>query len=289
MKAAIPVNGQSTALGMAVRKVQVEQVVPERGVAIVSDKINQATEIPYRVQHGRGRLPKIGEIWYVDRTLGPWTFLYFVAASDEDFKTFNEGIIIPSGGQVRIGAVNASNTAAIAVRRPLVADAVEAYGIDGDSSSRFVTTADGGMSWGPGGVAARDTLLTRSGPGVLQVTDSIITDVWHDPIFQSSWGTFSVDWSKPGYRRNSDRSVSVRGIVSGGTYTSGTPIFTLPVGYRPPRHCVFSAVVGQYANGSAMRTAIQVNSNGGVNIHQPNTAVAVAWVSLDGISFSIDQ
>lgn len=176
MKAAIPVNGQSTALGMAVRKVRVEQVVPERGVAIVSDKTNKTTEIPYRVQQGRGRLPKIGDTWYVDRTLGPWMFLYFVAAADEDFKTFDDGILIPTGGQLRIGAVNASNTAAIAVRRPLVTDAIEAYGVDGDSSSRFVTTADGGMSWGPGGVSARDTFLYRTGPGTLTTDGSIIVN-----------------------------------------------------------------------------------------------------------------
>lgn len=176
MKAAIPVNGQSTAVGLSIRKVTVEQVVPERGVAIVSDKMNYTTEIPYRVQHGRGRLPKVGDVWYVDRTIGPWTFLYHVSTNDEDFKTFSEGIVVPVGRQIQLGALVTGSTASLSVRRAATGDAAVAFGVDGDGSSRFVINADGRIGWGPGGSVARDTFLSRSAAGTLKTEGALTVD-----------------------------------------------------------------------------------------------------------------
>lgn len=102
-KAAQPVNVQSTALGVTIRKVIVEQVVPERGVAIVRDGQQFTTEIPYRVQQGLGRLPQVGEYWYVDRSLGPWIFSAYIAKSDDDVKTLSQGAIVPGDEKIQMG------------------------------------------------------------------------------------------------------------------------------------------------------------------------------------------
>ena len=228
MRPATPVNGQSTAVGMAIRKVKIEQVDPDRGVAIVSDKTGKVSEIPYRVQHGRGRLPKIGEVWYVDRTLGPWMFLYYVAAGDDDFKNFSEGIVVG------------------------------------------------------------DTSLDQSSAGVLRTDGAIIADTWHPAVFQNGWGNLDANWSQAGYRRNLDRTVSIRGVVSGGTYVSDTAIFTLPAGYRPTKGCIHLAAVGNYVNGSAMHSSVAILATGRVVVFQPNTAASVDWLGLDDIRFSLD-
>lgn len=179
-KAAVPVNGQaSTALGLNLRKVVIKQIVPERGVAICEDSSNYSTEIPYRVQNAKGRKPQVGEIWYVDRSLGPWTFAAFVAADDtaftttEDQTTFSNGLVIPDGKQLQIGVVPASVLASIAVRRANATDSIVGFGVGTDSISRYVVYADGKMQWGPGGSTVRDTTVVRGDTSTLVVSNFI--------------------------------------------------------------------------------------------------------------------
>lgn len=90
MKPAQPVNAQSTAVGVSIRKVIVEQIVPDKGIAIVRDDMQYTTQIPYRVQQGRGRVPRVGDYWYVDRSMGPWTFSAYIGKDDDDLTTFSE-------------------------------------------------------------------------------------------------------------------------------------------------------------------------------------------------------
>lgn len=176
--AAQPVNGQSTALGMMIRKVLVEQVVPERAVAIVRDAMGYLTEIPYAVQQGRARMPRSGDYWYVDRSMGPWIFSAYIAKDDTDIATFTEkqnftsGITVPDGQQINMGA--SFSNAAIAVLRANPADASFASAQVGDSLSRYVVRVDGQLQWGPGGAGARDTNLYRSAADTLKTDDSLI-------------------------------------------------------------------------------------------------------------------
>lgn len=100
--AARPLNNLTNAVGVTLRKVYVEQVVPERGVAIVRDDLGYTTQVPYRVQQGRGRLPKEGDYWYVDRSMGPWTFKAYITPDDDDFSTFTDPVTFTS--DVAIGA-----------------------------------------------------------------------------------------------------------------------------------------------------------------------------------------
>lgn len=180
MKPAQPVNPQSTALGVAIRKVIVEQVIPERGVAIVRDGQQYTTEVPYRVQQGRGRVPQVGDYWYVDRSLGPWVFSTYIAPDDAALTTFAEqtafakGLTIPAGQLVRLGDVPASSTAIVGVRVPLVSTSAIALGVSGDTVSRHVIFPDGKMEWGAGGVAARDVNLYRSAANALSTNGTII-------------------------------------------------------------------------------------------------------------------
>lgn len=176
MKAAQPVNAQSTAVGVTIRKVIVEQVVPEKGVAIVRDGQQYTTEIPYRVQQGRGRIPEVGDYWYVDRSMGPWIFSAYIGKSDADFNTFNQGLIVPSGQKITQGPVPSTTTAILASRVPLATSATMATGVDGDGTSRFVIFGDGKQEWGPGGSgsgAVRDVNLYRSAADTLRTDDNL--------------------------------------------------------------------------------------------------------------------
>lgn len=117
-QAATPLNAQSTSLGVTIRKVIVEQVVPERHVAIVRDGQQFTTEVPYRVQQGRGRVPRVGDVWYVDRSMGPWVFSAYVAKDDDDISTLDTdtkitGDLEVTGNAHVTGALNVSGVTTV--------------------------------------------------------------------------------------------------------------------------------------------------------------------------------
>jgi hypothetical protein len=117
-QAAQPVNGQSMAVGLSIRKVIVEQVVPERGVAIVRDALQYTTEIPYRVQQGQARMPRVGDYWYVDRSMGPWVFSSYIAKDDTDLATMESltvtGDTVLKGGLTAAEILSEGNVTVIA-------------------------------------------------------------------------------------------------------------------------------------------------------------------------------
>ena len=66
-------------------------------------------------------------------------------------------------------------------------------------------------------------------------------DGWADWIavsggigFANSWVNYAAGYNDAEYRKHSDGSVQVRGMVKSGT--AGSVAFTLPSGYRPPKH-----------------------------------------------------
>lgn len=61
------------------------------------------------------------------------------------------------------------------------------------------------------------------------VTDS----GWQNASLLNGWTNFGGAYSTCAYRKIGNQ-VSLRGMVTGGTSTDGTPVFTLPAGFRPP-------------------------------------------------------
>lgn len=57
--------------------------------------------------------------------------------------------------------------------RSVAGDHAVRSGLITDTSHRWVVTADGGMSWGPGGAAVRDTTLYRVSTGVLKTDGTL--------------------------------------------------------------------------------------------------------------------
>jgi len=199
VKAAIPVNPQqSTALGLNLRKVVIQQLVPDRGVAICVDSMGHTTEVAYRVQQAKGRIPQEGEVWYVDRSMGPWTFRAFVAVTDDDFQSFPTGLTMPDGQRFVVGVVPSTVTASFSVRRANATDPVVATGISGDTASQFVLYASGKLEWGPGGSTTRDTNLYRSSANQLTTDDSLVVTqnltVGSD-VLNTAWTSWTPTWS----------------------------------------------------------------------------------------------
>ncbi len=101
---------------------------------------------------------------------------------------------------------------------------------------------------------------------------AIAPQPWITPAFQNAWGQ-QTNYTPAGYMKDENGWVHLRGGIYGGK--APNPVFTLPVGYRPPGIAVFAT---SSANGDCR---ISVTPGGVVT---PEVA-AQNNPCLDGISF----
>lgn len=104
---------------------------------------------------------------------------------------------------------------------------------------------------------------------------TILQEAWVAPTLLNSWVNYGGGYNSAGYFKDSHDVVHLRGMIKDGTATSGTTLFTLPVGYRPTARELFNV----QSNGALGR--IDVLSTGSVQILTGSNV----WISLDGISF----
>jgi len=127
-----------------------------------------------------------------------------------------------------------------------------------------------------------DVTINSSGGG----SGTVALDSWHtvggggEPAFQNSWVSFDggTTFEVPAFRKFEDGRVQLRGSAKGGAVN--TVIFTLPVGYRPPKTLRF-APMGSAAASTAW---------GQVNIAADGTVTGwgdatTTLLSLDGVIF----
>lgn len=126
--------------------------------------------------------------------------------------------------------------------------------------------------------AAALTGATTIGTGATITTPTITVPAWTAPTFTNAWVNYDagVTFTVAGYYRAPSGRVYLKGLVKDGTVGGGTPIFTLPVGCRPPKEHIFAT--------------LSADALGHVRVRSDGTVVALApsvntWVSLDGLSF----
>lgn len=111
------------------------------------------------------------------------------------------------------------------------------------------------------------------------------TTGWSTPALGSGWTRYSATYSNAQYKKGSDNIVSLRGLIKGGTTTSGTVLFTLPSGYRPLENLLCTTITYDSSQSSGAGARIDVNANGQVIVRE---GVLNAWVSLAGCDFYAD-
>lgn len=79
------------------------------------------------------------------------------------------------------------------------------------------------------------------------------------PAFQNSWVNYG-GYNVAGFWRDSSGIVHLRGLIKLGTVGFGTPVFTLPVGFRPGQNIL----LGVHANGAEGRMDIDTSGNVGI-------------------------
>ena len=112
----------------------------------------------------------------------------------------------------------------------------------------------------------------------IPLADYPAVEAWTNATLQNSWVAFGGAYATPGYRKDHQGKVYLRGLAKNGTVSAypGTAIFTLPSGYRPPHRKVLNVS----SNGAWGR--IDVAANGVVSLINGTNA----WVSFDGLSFT---
>lgn len=128
-----------------------------------------------------------------------------------------------------------------------------------------------------------DTVAVRSGftgnsfwslQGMFYPTGST---TWQNATLANSWVNYGGNYAPAGYTKGADDIVSLQGLIRNGTVTSGTTLFTLPVGYRPIDVTMCSVVT----NPDAI-ARIDINTNGTVVTRE---GVTTGWLSLAGCEF----
>lgn len=69
----------SGSMGFPWKTVKVQEVT--EGTALVEDQFGKTFEVSAFIRRGKGLLPRAGEEWIIDRTLGAWTFAAVVQES----------------------------------------------------------------------------------------------------------------------------------------------------------------------------------------------------------------
>lgn len=86
---------------------------------------------------------------------------------------------------------------------------------------------------------------------------SLMPTPWVAPTLLNGWVNYGNPWQNVQYRRIGD-IVTIRGLATAGTVTSGTIIFNLPVGFRPPAWHI------EVAEGGSIFGRFDVRSDGAV-------------------------
>ena len=89
----------------------------------------------------------------------------------------------------------------------------------------------------------------------------------------------TANWYGAGYYKDSNGTVKLRGIIARASAALATPIFNLPVGYRPAKKCMFAITAG---NGSAR---LDIAANGNITVEAASLGSWYTFFSLDGLSF----
>lgn len=99
-----------------------------------------------------------------------------------------------------------------------------------------------------------------------------------EPVLLNSWEVAAGDTGPALYYRDRLR-VYFGGVLTAGTVTAGTVLFTLPDGYRPVYECWLSTL------SDAGPVLLTVQTTGDVVIGDGPVGAGNDWLTLDGISF----
>jgi hypothetical protein len=107
---------------------------------------------------------------------------------------------------------------------------------------------------------------------------------WIAPTLLNSWINFGGAYNTVGYYKDDFGIVHIRGLIKSGVVNAGTPLFTLPAGYRPIEQCSIATLSNTT---TAVPCVIEISVTGSVQIGA--FPAGDTWLALDGIHFRAEQ
>lgn len=98
---------------------------------------------------------------------------------------------------------------------------------------------------------------------------------WTALSLQNSWVNYGAPYNTAEYCKVG-AFVHLKGLIKDGTFTPGTVIATLPIGYRPEATYIFSVI------GPLGPSRIDINISGDIIVSSSPSNI---WLSLDGLTF----
>ncbi|MCY9334126.1 phage tail protein [Bacillus spizizenii] len=127
--------------------------------------------------------------------------------------------------------------------------------------------------------AEKETWNSKESGGAAANLEARLTNItWASPGFKNSWTQYSdtVGTYPAQYGKDMVGTIFLRGVVRGGTIGTNSPVFTLPVGFRPQYSHFFTGSAGP----KAFYTGV-VKSNGDVCIESSTNATPNAFIALN--------
>jgi len=107
-------------------------------------------------------------------------------------------------------------------------------------------------------------------------TSTIAKSSWTTPTLLNSWTNNGGSYQTAGYRKDTNNVIHLRGQLTGGT--TGSTVFTLPLGYSPP------ATQRYFCSSTSGGCEISITSSGSV---VATVAAGGNQIGLNGISFAL--
>lgn len=113
--------------------------------------------------------------------------------------------------------------------------------------------------------------------------DKDVPPMWIVPTLLNSWTRYTTTVNPIQYYKDPFGFVHVTGVLRPGTFGTSTPVFQLPVGYRPKYQHNICAMASN--SGSKVLIQCSIEPNGNVVL----VGAANEWVSIDTVTFLAEQ
>lgn len=145
-----------------------------------------------------------------------------------------------------------------------------------------------------------DQIINRIQDGIVGALNPLLRlltlpdDGWTDAMMVAPWTALGADRATPGFRRDSNGWVHLRGFAAGGTNPGVTVACVLPPGYRPRVKSMLPLVASSW-NSVLQASVVDVFPTGEIKIWvfnistDPVASTPCNWLSLDGLSFLAEQ